>query len=76
MVSSRAANASSYAGNQSRLTYLNEKEKQRPSRPDPPRIVRQHKGKRDSRERERPGKYLNTMIFHLLSFFDFLILFC
>ncbi|XP_011860739.1 PREDICTED: uncharacterized protein LOC105557935 [Vollenhovia emeryi] len=49
MVSSRAANASSYAGNQSRLTYLNEKEKekekekQRPSRPDPPRIVRQHK---------------------------------
>ncbi|XP_018350743.1 PREDICTED: uncharacterized protein LOC108753562 [Trachymyrmex septentrionalis] len=43
MVSSRAANASSYTGNQSRLTYLNEKEKQRPNRPDPPRIVRQHK---------------------------------
>lgn len=43
MVSSRAANASNYTGNQSRLTYLNEKDKQRPIRPDPPRIVRQHK---------------------------------
>ncbi|XP_028046337.2 uncharacterized protein LOC105831270 isoform X4 [Monomorium pharaonis] len=49
MVSSRAANASSY-GNQSRLMYFNEKEKQRPNRPDPPRIVRQHKGKDCSME--------------------------
>ncbi|XP_011144090.1 uncharacterized protein LOC105185928 isoform X1 [Harpegnathos saltator] len=43
MVSGRAANTSSYTCNQSRLTYLNEKEKQRPNRPDPPRIARQHK---------------------------------
>lgn len=44
MVSGRLANTSSYTGNQSRLTYFNEKEKQRPTRPDPPRIARQHKG--------------------------------
>ncbi|KAL0107178.1 hypothetical protein PUN28_015595 [Cardiocondyla obscurior] len=53
MVSSRAANASSYTGNQSRLMYLNEKEKQRPNRPDPPKIVRQHKEVPDVRHMEQ-----------------------
>ncbi|XP_032669016.1 uncharacterized protein LOC116843084 isoform X1 [Odontomachus brunneus] len=43
MVSGRAANTSGHTCNQSRLTYLNEKEKQRPNRPDPPKIARQHK---------------------------------
>lgn len=42
MTSGRAVNLSSQ-GNQSRLTYTNEKEKQRPARPEPPRITRQHK---------------------------------
>jgi len=41
MTSGRVANTSSYTG-PARLTYLNEK--QRPNRPDPPRITRQHKG--------------------------------
>lgn len=45
MVSGRATNTASHTANTSRLTYLNEKEKQRPNRPDPPRITRQHKGK-------------------------------
>ncbi|XP_014471958.1 PREDICTED: uncharacterized protein LOC106743017 isoform X3 [Dinoponera quadriceps] len=53
MVSGRAANTSSHTCNQSRLTYLNEKEKQRPNRPDPPRIVRQHKEVPDVRHMEQ-----------------------
>ncbi|XP_072749655.1 uncharacterized protein [Anoplolepis gracilipes] len=53
MVSGRLANTSSYTGNQSRLTYFNEKEKQRPTRPDPPRIVRQHKEVPDVRHMEQ-----------------------
>lgn len=43
MVSGRAVNLSNY-GNQSRLSYMNEKEKQRPNRSEPSRINRQHKG--------------------------------
>ncbi|XP_032669017.1 uncharacterized protein LOC116843084 isoform X2 [Odontomachus brunneus] len=53
MVSGRAANTSGHTCNQSRLTYLNEKEKQRPNRPDPPKIARQHKEVPDVRHMEQ-----------------------
>lgn len=43
MASGRVINSLSHTGNQSRLIYLNEKEKQRPSRPEPPRINKQHR---------------------------------
>lgn len=44
MISGKAHNSSSsHPGNQSRLVYVNEKEKQRPPRPEPPKINRQHK---------------------------------
>nr|KAF7438005.1 hypothetical protein H0235_000396 [Vespula pensylvanica] len=43
MVSGRAINFSNHATNQSRLIYLNEKEKQRPNRPEPPKLNRQQK---------------------------------
>ncbi|XP_015513070.1 coiled-coil domain-containing protein 28A isoform X1 [Neodiprion pinetum] len=43
MASGRAMNASNQTTNQSRLVYMNEKEKQKPNRPEPPRINRQHR---------------------------------
>lgn len=43
MVSGRAVNLSNH-GNQSRLMYMNEKEKQKPNRPELPKINRQHRG--------------------------------
>ncbi|KAK0175689.1 hypothetical protein PV327_009419 [Microctonus hyperodae] len=44
MVSGRALNSSSsHAANQSRLIYLNEKDKQKPQRTDPPRMNKLHK---------------------------------
>lgn len=43
MVSGRAVNTSNH-GNQSRLMYMNEKEKQRPNRPELSKINRQHRG--------------------------------
>ncbi|XP_053981667.1 coiled-coil domain-containing protein 28A isoform X2 [Hylaeus anthracinus] len=52
MVSGRAVNLSNY-GNQSRLSYMNEKEKQRPNRPEPSRINRQHKEVPDVRRMEQ-----------------------
>ncbi|XP_024224353.1 coiled-coil domain-containing protein 28A isoform X1 [Bombus vosnesenskii] len=42
MVSGRAVNLSNH-GNQSRLMYMNEKEKQKPNRPELPKINRQHR---------------------------------
>ncbi|XP_046482643.1 uncharacterized protein [Neodiprion pinetum] len=50
MASGRAMNASNQTTNQSRLVYMNEKEKQKPNRPEPPRINRQHRGKDCSME--------------------------
>lgn len=64
MVSGRAANTSSHTCNQSRLTYLNEKEKQRPNRPDPPKIARQHKGNLYSKS--KISKYIITIKFSVL----------
>ena len=52
MVSSRAVNVSNH-GNQSRLVYLNEKEKQKPNRPEPSKINRQHKEVPDVRRMEQ-----------------------
>ncbi|XP_076167542.1 uncharacterized protein LOC143146790 isoform X2 [Ptiloglossa arizonensis] len=52
MVSGRAVNLSNY-GNQSRLSYMNEKEKQRPNRSEPSRINRQHKEVPDVRRMEQ-----------------------
>ncbi|XP_076635314.1 uncharacterized protein LOC143348651 isoform X3 [Colletes latitarsis] len=52
MVSGRAVNLSNY-GNQSRLSYMNEKEKQKPNRPEPSRINRQHKEVPDVRRMEQ-----------------------
>nr|XP_031845344.1 uncharacterized protein LOC116432485 isoform X3 [Nomia melanderi] len=43
MVSGRAVNLSNY-GNQSRLSYVNEKDKQRPNRLESSKLNRQHKG--------------------------------
>lgn len=45
MASGRAVNSSTHTTNQSRLVYLNEKEKPKPNRPEIPRISRQPKGK-------------------------------
>ncbi|XP_058792494.1 coiled-coil domain-containing protein 28B isoform X2 [Phymastichus coffea] len=42
-MSGRVATNSSYTGNQSRLMYLNEKEKVKPPRPEPPRVNKQPK---------------------------------
>ncbi|XP_076398211.1 uncharacterized protein LOC100877418 isoform X4 [Megachile rotundata] len=42
MISGRAVNLSNH-GNQSRLIYMNEKEKQKPSRPELSKLNRQHK---------------------------------
>ncbi|XP_046426171.1 uncharacterized protein LOC124182671 isoform X3 [Neodiprion fabricii] len=50
MASGRAMNTSNQTTNQSRLVYMNEKEKQKPNRPEPPRINRQHRGKDCSME--------------------------
>ncbi|XP_076242786.1 uncharacterized protein LOC143184440 isoform X2 [Calliopsis andreniformis] len=52
MVSGRAMNHSNH-GNQSRLVYLNEKEKQKPNRPEPSRINRQHREVPDVRHMEQ-----------------------
>ncbi|KAG7209582.1 hypothetical protein KM043_011243 [Ampulex compressa] len=52
MVSGRAVNLSSH-GNQSRLVYLNEKEKPKPNRPDPPKINRQQREVPDVRRMEQ-----------------------
>lgn len=52
MTSGRAMNFSTH-GNQSRIIYTNEKEKQRPTRPEPPRITRQHKEVPDVRRMEQ-----------------------
>lgn len=43
MVSGRAVNLSNHS-NQSRLVYMNEKEKQKPHRPELSKINRQHRG--------------------------------
>lgn len=43
-MSGRVATTSSHTG-QSRLMYLNEKEKTKPPRPEPPRVNRQPKGR-------------------------------
>lgn len=43
MISGRAVNISNH-GNQSRLIFMNEKEKQKPSRPELSKLNRQHKG--------------------------------
>ncbi|XP_035726792.1 coiled-coil domain-containing protein 28A-like isoform X2 [Vespa mandarinia] len=53
MVSGRAINFSNHTANQSRLIYLNEKEKQRPNRPEPPRLNRQQKEVPDVRRMEQ-----------------------
>ncbi|KAJ8688257.1 hypothetical protein QAD02_024052 [Eretmocerus hayati] len=42
-MSGRAPNSSSYTGNQSRLTYLNEKERHKSLRPEMPRVSKQPK---------------------------------
>ncbi|XP_076654911.1 uncharacterized protein LOC143360184 isoform X2 [Halictus rubicundus] len=52
MVSGRAVNLSNY-GNQSRLSYVNEKEKQRPNRPESSKLNRQHKEVPDVRRMEQ-----------------------
>ncbi|XP_046746264.1 uncharacterized protein LOC124411264 isoform X3 [Diprion similis] len=50
MASGRAMNVSNQTTNQPKLVYMNEKEKQKPSRPEPPRINKQHRGKDCSME--------------------------
>ncbi|XP_076296141.1 uncharacterized protein LOC143216723 isoform X2 [Lasioglossum baleicum] len=52
MVSGRAVNLSNY-GNQSRLSYVNEKEKQRSNRPESSKLNRQHKEVPDVRRMEQ-----------------------
>ncbi|XP_012243153.1 coiled-coil domain-containing protein 28A isoform X4 [Bombus vosnesenskii] len=52
MVSGRAVNLSNH-GNQSRLMYMNEKEKQKPNRPELPKINRQHREVPDVRRMEQ-----------------------
>ncbi|KAK1136880.1 hypothetical protein K0M31_001412 [Melipona bicolor] len=52
MVSGRAVNTSNH-GNQSRLMYMNEKEKQRPNRPELSKINRQHREVPDVRRMEQ-----------------------
>ncbi|KZC11613.1 Coiled-coil domain-containing protein 28B [Dufourea novaeangliae] len=52
MVSGRAVNLSNY-GNQSRLSYMNEKERQRPTRPESSKLNRQHKEVPDVRRMEQ-----------------------
>ncbi|XP_078037943.1 uncharacterized protein LOC144470541 isoform X2 [Augochlora pura] len=52
MVSGRAVNLSNY-GNQSRLSYVNEKEKQRSARPESSKLNRQHKEVPDVRRMEQ-----------------------
>ncbi|XP_020708219.1 coiled-coil domain-containing protein 28B isoform X2 [Athalia rosae] len=52
MASGRATNTNQTA-NQSRILYLNEKEKQKPNRPEPPRTNRQHREVPDVRHMEQ-----------------------
>ncbi|XP_076398210.1 uncharacterized protein LOC100877418 isoform X3 [Megachile rotundata] len=52
MISGRAVNLSNH-GNQSRLIYMNEKEKQKPSRPELSKLNRQHKEVPDVRHMEQ-----------------------
>ncbi|XP_034192304.2 uncharacterized protein LOC117609759 isoform X4 [Osmia lignaria lignaria] len=52
MISGRAVNLSNH-GNQSRLIFMNEKEKQKPSRPELSKLNRQHKEVPDVRHMEQ-----------------------
>lgn len=52
MVSGRTVNLSGH-GNQCRLVYTNEKEKQKTPRPEPPRTTRQHREVPDVRDMEQ-----------------------
>ncbi|XP_012274679.1 coiled-coil domain-containing protein 28A isoform X2 [Orussus abietinus] len=52
--SGRAANQSSHVGNQTRLVYLNEKDKQRqPGRSEPPKVSKSHREVPDVRRMEQ-----------------------
>lgn len=73
MASGRAVNSSTHTINQSRLVYLNEKEKPKVARPEIPRISKQPKGNLifSSRYNSHVLFKVYTCFLLFLSFFKF-----